>query len=71
MNKNDIEFSYNANLGALQERTEANLKTARILLDKEAISYEDYKKLKVDIYKYFIDQIEKIKNDPFYFIRSS
>ena len=63
-NKCDIEFSYNGNLGILQQKTKDNLKFAEKLEYLEVITTDEYKELYMLITDYFKKQLNKVINNP-------
>ena len=63
-NKCDIEFSYNGNLGTLQQKTKDNLKFAEKLEYLEIITPEEYKELYILITDYFKKQLNKVISNP-------
>jgi len=62
--KYEIEFSYNGNLGTLQQKTKDNLKFAEKLEYLEIITPEEYKELYILITDYFKKQLNKVISNP-------
>ena len=66
--KYEIEFSYNGNLGILQQKTKNNLMLAQKLEYLEIITPEDYKLLCEKITTYFTEQLKKASESIYNFI---
>ena len=64
----DIEFSYNGNLGILQQKTIDNKIFAGRLLQYGIISREDYREYMQKIAEYFVQEINKVAENPHYYI---
>lgn len=62
MNKNyiNIKFSYNGNLGILQQKTIDNKIFCGRLCQNEIISREEWRETMQQINDYFIEQIQKV-----------
>ena len=59
----DVEFSYNGNLGTLQQKTIDNKIFCNRLLQNEVITYEEYKEILKAICDYFEKQADSGKSD--------
>ena len=59
-----VEFSYNGNLGKLQNQTEANLKSLSSLYDNGIIDYSSYKEIRENIVIYFIKESQRVCDYP-------
>ena len=70
MDKNDIEFLYNGDLGTLQSKTQSNMKIIECLLTNHIIDTEDAIKMKKDVIKYFTQEIAKILVNPISYINN-
>ena len=66
----DIEFSYNGNLGRLQQKTIDNKIFAGRLLQNGIISREEYREYMQKISEYFVQEINKIMGNPTYYINT-
>lgn len=64
----NIEFSYNGNLGVLQQRTIDNKIFAGRLLQNGIISREEWREYMQKITEYFVQQINKVSESPHYYI---
>ena len=64
----DIEFSYNGNLGRLQQKTIDNKIFAGRLLQNGIISREEYREYMQKISEYFVQEINKVAENPHYYI---
>ena len=64
----DIEFSYNGNLGRLQQKTIDNKIFAGRLLQNGIISHEEYREYIQKISEYFVQEINKVAENPHYYI---
>ena len=64
----DIEFSYNGNLGRLQQKTIDNKIFAGRLLQNGIISHEEYREYMRKITEYFIQEINKVSENPLNYI---
>lgn len=64
----DIEFSYNGNLGILQQKTIDNKIFAGRLLQYGIISHEEYREYIQKISEYFVQEINKVIKNPHYYI---
>lgn len=64
----DIEFSYNGNLGRLQQKTIDNKIFAGRLLQNGIISREEYREYMQKISEYFVQEINKAAENPHYYI---
>ena len=64
----NIEFSYNENLGELQQRTIDNKVFAGRLLQSGIISREEYREYMQKITEYFVQEINKVAENPHYYI---
>ena len=66
--KYEIEFSYNGNLGTLQQKTKDNLMLAQKLEQLEIITIEDYKLICEKIMTYFTEQLKRASESAYNFI---
>lgn len=66
----DIEFSYNGNLGVLQQKTIDNKIFAGRLIQNGIISREEYLEYIQKITEYFIQEINKVMGNPTYYINT-
>ena len=64
----NIEFSYNGNLGRLQQKTIDNRIFAGRLLQNGIISHEEYREYMRKITEYFIQEINKVSENPLNYI---
>lgn len=64
----NIEFSYNGNLGELQQRTIDNKMFAGRLLQSEIISREEWRECIKEISDYFKQEINKAAENPLDYI---
>lgn len=64
----NIEFSYNGNLGELQQRTIDNKIFAGRLLQNGIISREEWRECTQKIMEYFTQEISKVAENPYYYI---
>lgn len=64
----NIEFSYNGNLGVLQQRTIDNKIFAGRLLQNGIISREEWRECFQKITDYFTQEINKVAENPHYYI---
>ena len=64
----NIEFSYNGNLGRLQQKTIDNKIFAGRLLQNGIISHEEYREYIRKITEYFIQEINKVSENPLNYI---
>lgn len=64
----NIEFSYNGNLGVLQQRTIDNKIFAGRLLQNGIISREEWRECLQKITDYFTQEIKKVAENPLYYI---
>lgn len=64
----NIEFSYNGNLGELQQRTIDNRIFADRLLRNGIISREEWREYSQKIADYFTQEINKVAENPYYYI---
>lgn len=64
----NIEFSYNGNLGRLQQKTIDNKIFAGRLLQNGIISREEYREYMQKISEYFVQEINKVAENPHYYI---
>ena len=64
----NIEFSYNGNLGRLQQKTIDNKIFAGRLLQNGIISHEEYREYMRKITEYFIQEINKVSENPLDYI---
>lgn len=64
----NIRFSYNGNLGRLQQKTIDNKQFVRILLQNGIITHEEYIALMQAIHDYFMEEIEGVMENPQYYI---
>ena len=60
----NIEFSYNGNLGELQQRTIDNKMFAGRLLQSGIISREEWRECIKEISDYFTQEINKVAENP-------
>lgn len=63
----NIKFSYNGDLGVLQQKTIDNKIFCGRLLQNNIISREEWRKAMQEIYDYFLHEIEKVVADPYYY----
>lgn len=66
-NEFNIKFSYNGNLGRLQQKTIDNKVFCGILLQNDIISHEEYSEIMQAIQDYFVEEIRKVADNPQYF----
>ena len=64
----NIEFSYNGNLGRLQQKTIDNKIFTGRLLQNGIISHEEYREYMRKITEYFIQEINKVSENPLNYI---
>ena len=64
----NIEFSYNGNLGELQQWTIGNKMFAGRLLKTGIISREEWRECIKEIYDYFTQEINKVAENPLDYI---
>ena len=64
----NIKFSYNGNLGRLQQKTIDNKIFASRLLQNGIISHEEYREYMQKITEYFIQEINKVSENPLDYI---
>ena len=64
----DIRFSYNGNLGVLQQKTKDNKSFCNRLLQNKVISIDEYKQVMQEIHEYFITEINKVLANPISYI---
>ena len=64
----DIRFSYNGELGRLQQKTIDNRSTCNSLLQCNVITHEEYKEAMQAINDYFIEQIKGVLDNPQHYI---
>lgn len=64
----NIEFSYNGNLGRLQQKTIDNKIFAGRLLQNGIISHEEYREYMQKIAEYFAQEINKVAENPLDYI---
>ena len=64
----NIEFSYNGNLGRLQQKTIDNKIFAGRLLQNGIISHEEYREYMQKITEYFTQEINKVAENPLDYI---
>lgn len=64
----NVRFSYNGSLGVLQQKTIDNKLFVNTLLQNDIITYDEYAYLIQRIHEYFIEQIQKVVNNPFFYI---
>lgn len=64
----DIEFYYNGNLGKLQQKTIDNKIFAGRLLQNGIISREEYREYIQKISEYFVQEINKVAENPHYYL---
>ena len=64
----NIKFSYNGNLGRLQQKTVDNKIFAGRLLQNGIISHEEYREYMQKITEYFIQEINKVSENPLDYI---
>lgn len=64
----NIEFSYNGNLGRLQQKTIDNKIFAGRLLQNGIISREEYREYMQKITEYFTQEINKVAENPLDYI---
>ena len=64
----NIKFSYNGNLGRLQQKTIDNKIFAGRLLQNGIISHEEYREYMRKITEYFIQEINKVSENPLNYI---
>ena len=67
-NEFNIRFSYNGNLGRLQQKTIDNKVFCGILMQNGIISHEEYLEIMQAIQDYFVEEIRKVADNPQYFI---
>ena len=64
----NIEFSYNGNLGRLQQKTIDNKIFAGRLLQNGIISHDEYREYMQKITEYFTQEINKVVENPLDYI---
>ena len=64
----DIKFSYNGELGRLQQKTIDNRNTCNSLLQWNVITHEEYKEAMQAINDYFVEQIKGVLDNPQHYI---
>ena len=64
----DIRFSYNGELGRLQQKTIDNRSTCNSLLQLNVITHEEYKEAMQAINDYFVEQIKGVLDNPQHYI---
>lgn len=64
----DIRFSYNGELGRLQQKTIDNRSTCHSLLQWNVITHEEYKEAMQAINDYFVEQIKGVLDNPQHYI---
>ena len=64
----NIEFSYNGNLGRLQQKTIDNKIFAGRLVQNGIISHEEWREYMQKITEYFIQEINKVSENPLNYI---
>ena len=64
----DIRFSYNGELGRLQQKTIDNRSTWNSLLQWNVITHEEYKETMQAINNYFVEQIKGFLDNPQHYI---
>ena len=64
----NIEFSYNGNLGRLQQKTIDNKIFAGRLLQNGIISHEEWREYMQKIAEYFTQEINKVAENPLDYI---
>ena len=64
----DIRFSYNGELGRLQQKTIDNRSTCNSLLQWNVITHEEYKEAMQAINDYFVEQIKRVLDNPEHYI---
>ena len=64
----NIEFSYNGNLGVLQQRTACNWNFAGTLYHNGIISREEWRECLQEISDYFTQEIKKVAENPLDYI---
>ena len=64
----DIRFSYNGELGRLQQKTIDNRSTCNSLLQWNVITHEEYKEAMQAINDYFVEQIKGVLDNPQHYI---
>jgi len=64
----NIEFSYNGNLGRLQQKTIDNKIFAGRLFQNGIISHEEWREYLQKITEYFIQEINKVSENPLDYI---
>ena len=64
----DIRFSYNGELGRLQQKTIDNRSTCNSLLQWNVITHEEYKEAMQAINDYFEEQIKGVLDNPQHYI---
>ena len=62
-----IKFSYNGDLGILQQKTKDNIETCGKLAQWEIITYEEYQEVIKVINNYFLEQIQKVAENPLFY----
>ena len=67
----NIEFSYNGNLGRLQQKTIDNKIFAGRLLQNGIISREEYREYMQKITEYFTQEINKVAENPLDYISTN
>ena len=64
----DIRFSYNGELGRLQQKTIDNRSTCNSLLQWNVITHDEYKEAMQAINDYFVEQIKGVLDNPQHYI---
>lgn len=64
----DIEFSYNGNLGELQQRTIDNTRFIDRLAQNNIITGDEWREYRQKIADYFVREISKVIENPYGFI---
>lgn len=64
----NIRFSYNGDLGILQQKTMSNKQFVRILLQNGIITHKEYMALVQAIHDYFMEEIKNVLQNPQYYI---
>lgn len=64
----NIRFSYNGDLGILQQKTMSNKQFVRILLQNGIITHKEYMALVQAIHDHFMEEIKNVLQNPQYYI---
>lgn len=64
----NLDFSYNADLGTLQQHTKDNIKMLHILRRKEIITAEEHEILHNFCYDYFKKAVAKVLEQPYFYL---